>query len=93
MERTRRGKAFRARAGVVNVLGGAPFGYRYVRRSDVSEARYEVVEDEAQVVREMFRRYTEDQVPIGGLARWLTDEKIPTRTGKDRWDRSVIWGC
>jgi site-specific DNA recombinase len=92
MERTRRGKAFRARAGVVNVLGGAPFGYRYVRRSDVSEARYEVVEDEAQVVREMFRRYTEDQVPIGGLARWLTDEKIPTRTGKDRWDRSVIWG-
>ena len=67
MERTRRGKAFRARAGVVNVLGGAPYGYRYVRRSDVSEARYEVVEDEAQVVREMFRRYTEDQVPIGCL--------------------------
>jgi site-specific DNA recombinase len=92
MERTRRGKAFRARAGVVNVLGGAPYGYRYVRRSDVSEARYEVVDDEAQLVREMFRRYTEDQVPIGGLARWLTGEKIPTRTGKDRWDRSVIWG-
>jgi site-specific DNA recombinase len=91
MERTRRGKAFRARAGVVNVLGGAPYGYRYVRRSDVCEARYEVVEDEAQVVREMFRRYTEDQVPIGGLARWLSGENIPTRTGKDRWDRSVIW--
>ena len=91
MERTRRGKAFRARAGVVNVLGGAPYGYRYVRRSDVCEARYEVVEDQAQVVREMFRRYTEDQVPIGGLARWLSGEKIPPRTGKDRWDRSVIW--
>jgi site-specific DNA recombinase len=91
MERTRRGKAFRARAGVVNVLGGAPYGYRYVRRSDICEARYEVVDDEAHLVREMFRRYTEDQVPIGGLARWLTAEKIPTRTGKDRWDRSVIW--
>jgi site-specific DNA recombinase len=91
MERTRRGKAFRARAGVVNVLGGAPYGYRYVRRSDICEARYEVVESEAQVVREMFRRYTEDQLPIGGLARWLSGEKITTRTGKDRWDRSVIW--
>ena len=45
IERTRRGKAFRARAGVVNVLGGAPYGYRYVRRSDVSEARYEIDED------------------------------------------------
>ncbi len=39
----------------------------------------------------MFRRYTEDQMSIGELARWLTGEGIPTRTGKDRWDRSVIW--
>jgi site-specific DNA recombinase len=91
IERTRRGKAFRARAGMVNVLGGAPYGYRYIRRSDVSEARYEIAEDEAQIVREVFRRYTEEQVSIGELARWLTTEKVPTSTGKYRWDRSVIW--
>ena len=90
MERTRRGKAFRARAGVVNVLGGAPFGYRYIRRSEVSEARYQIIEDEAHIVRQMFRRYAEEQVSIGELARWLTAED-PTRTGKDRWDRLVIW--
>ena len=30
-ERTRRGKPDRARAGSVNVLGGAPYGYRYVK--------------------------------------------------------------
>lgn len=41
-ERTRRGKAHRARAGSVNVLGGAPYGYRYIRRSDGADARYEV---------------------------------------------------
>ena len=29
MERYRRGKAYRARTGSVNVLSGAPFGYRY----------------------------------------------------------------
>jgi site-specific DNA recombinase len=91
IERTRRGKAFRARAGMVNVLCGAPYGFRYVRRTELCEARYEVIEDEARVVREAFRRYTEDQASIGELARWLTSEKIPTRTGKDRWDRSVIW--
>jgi site-specific DNA recombinase len=90
-ERSRRGKAFRARAGVVNVLGGAPYGYRYIRRTETCEARYEIAEDEAQVVCEIFRRYTQDQVSIGELARWLTEEKIPTRTGKSRWDRSVIW--
>jgi site-specific DNA recombinase len=91
IERTRRGKAFRARAGMVNVLGGAPFGYRYVRRSDLCEARYEIIDDEANIVREMFRRYGEDQVSIAELTRWLTGSNVATRTGKDRWDRSVVW--
>ncbi len=91
-ERTRRGKAHRARAGVVNVLGGAPFGYRYMRRSDDAEARYEIVEQEAAVVREMFRRYVEDNLSIADLARWLSAEGVPTSTGKARWDRSTIWG-
>jgi site-specific DNA recombinase len=91
-ERTRRGKTHRARAGVVNVLGGAPYGYRYLRRSDDTEARYEIVEDQARVVRELFRRYVEDNVSIAELARWLAAEGIPTSTGKTRWDRSTIWG-
>ena len=91
IERTRRGKVFRARSGMVNVLCGAPYGFRYIRRTEVCEARYEIVEEEAQVVREVFRRYTDEQASIGELARWLSAEGVPTRTGKDRWDRSVIW--
>ena len=43
MERYRRGKAHRARSGSVNVLGGAPFGYRYVRKTADSGAGYEIV--------------------------------------------------
>src|SRR5664279_3984220 len=43
LERTRRGKTHRARAGTINVLSGAPFGYRYVRKSEHAEARYEIV--------------------------------------------------
>ncbi len=91
-ERTRRGKTHRARAGAVNVLGGAPYGYRYHRRRDDAEARYEIVEEEARVVRQMFRRYVEDQVSIADLVRWLAAEGVPTSTGKARWDRSTIWG-
>jgi site-specific DNA recombinase len=91
-ERSRRGKAYRARAGVINVLGGAPYGYRYIRRTDTSEARYQIVDDQAGVVREMFRRYTEDQVAIAHLVQWLAAEGIPSPTGKARWDRSTIWG-
>ena len=50
MERYRRGKAWRAKTGSVNVLGGAPFGYRYVRKTPESGARYEVVGHEAVLV-------------------------------------------
>ena len=49
-ERYRRGKAWRAKSGSVNVLSGAPFGYRYVRKTPESGARYEVVPHEAALV-------------------------------------------
>ena len=91
IERTRRGKAHRARQGTVNVLSGAPFGYRYVRKNEHADARYEVVPHEAAIVAELFRRYVEDGAAIADLARWLTVTGVPTRTGKSRWDRSVIW--
>ena len=90
-ERTRRGKAHRAKAGLVNVLSGAPYGYRYIRKTDESEARYEIVEPQASVVREIFRRYTEDNLSIGALARWLSASGVPTSSGKATWDRSVVW--
>ena len=92
MERYRRGKAHRARTGSVNVLSGAPFGYRYVRKSDLAGAFYEIAEDEAALVAELFRRYTDEGASIADLARWLTGQGVLTRTGKHRWDRSVIWG-
>jgi len=46
LERYRRGKAHRAKTGSVNVLSGAPFGYRYVRKSDHAGACYEIVDHE-----------------------------------------------
>ncbi|SUA48605.1 Resolvase, N terminal domain [Nocardia africana] len=93
MERYRRGKTHRAKTGSVNVLSGAPYGYRYVRRNDHSGAVYEIVEHEAALVAELFRRYADDGASLAELTRWLTDDPAtPTRTGKQRWDRSTVWG-
>ena len=92
MERYRRGKTYRARAGSVNVLAGAPFGYRYRRKTPEHGATYQIIEDEAATVAELFGRYTDDGASIADLARWLTTSGTPTRTGKTRWDRSVVWG-
>ena len=74
------------------MLSGAPFGYRYVRKTDLAGAVYEIAPAEAALVAELFRRYADEGASIADLARWLTGQGVPTRTGKHRWDRSVIWG-
>ena len=81
-----------AQQGGVNVLSGAPYGYRYVRKSDTSAAFYEVIEAEAQVVRMVFEVYTQQGLSIGAIARLLNERQIATRTGKGRWERSTVWG-
>ncbi|MFC1634803.1 recombinase family protein, partial [Planctomycetota bacterium] len=51
MERCRRGKLHAARQGTINVLGGAPYGYRYVTAREADgQARYEIVLEQARVV-------------------------------------------
>ena len=91
MERYRRGRAWRTKTGSVNVLSGAPFGYRYVLKTPETAARYEVAGHEAVLVAEMFRRYVGDGAAIADLGRWPTAQGVRTRTGKEKWDRSVIW--
>src|SRR5215471_1741076 len=91
-ERSRRGKRHRAKQGSINVLGGAPYGYRYVRKSDSAGARYEVIEAEAAVVRLVYDAYTVQGLSIGAIARLLNERQIPTRTRTARWERSTVWG-
>src|SRR6266700_1160356 len=91
-ERTRRGKRHKAQQGSVNVLSGAPYGYRYVRKSDISAAYYKVIEAEAEVVRLVFAAYTQQGLSINAIAHGLNERKVPTRTAKTRWERSTVWG-
>ena len=91
-ERCRRGKRHRAHQGMINVLSGAPYGYRYVRKSESSTAYYQVVEVEANVVRMVFEAYTQQRLSINAIARLLNERQIPTRTATTRWERSTVWG-
>jgi site-specific DNA recombinase len=77
---------------MANVLSGAPYGYRYVRKTDTSAAYYEVRESEADVVRMVFAIYTQQRLSINAIARLLNERGISTRTGKTRWERSTVWG-
>ena len=91
-ERSRRGKRHMAQHGGVNVLSGAPYGYRYVKKSDTSAAFYEIIEAEAKVARMVYELYTHQGLSINAIARLLNEREIPTRTGKSRWERSTVWG-
>jgi site-specific DNA recombinase len=92
VERSRRGKRHRARQGQVSVLSGAPYGYRYVRKSDETAAYYEIIEAEANVVRMVYERYTAEGMSIGAIARLLNEQGVPTRKLRSRWERSTVWG-
>jgi site-specific DNA recombinase len=90
-ERSRRGKRYRAKAGSVDVLSGAPYGYRYIKKTDTSAAYYEVIEEQAEVVREVYKLYTGSGLSINAIARWLNAHRIPTRKEKWQWERSTVW--
>ena len=93
MERSRRGKRHAARRGSVNVLGGAPYGYRYVCKQEAGgQAYYQVVLEEARVVRQVFDWVGRDGVSMGEVRRRLHAQGTKTQTGKEWWDRSTIWG-
>jgi len=93
LERSRRGKRHAAKSGEVGVLSGAPYGYRYVCKQDGGgQARYEVVAEEAQVVRQMFEWVGVERVSLGEVRRRLKKADILTPRKKTAWDRSTVWG-
>jgi len=91
LERSRRGKRHRARQGQVNVLSGAPYGYRYVRKSDDAAARYEIINSEADIVRAVYDHYVVAGMSIGAITRLLNERGVPTRKRISRWERSTVW--
>ncbi len=93
MERNRRGKLHGAKRGSVNVLSGAPYGYRYLRRqADGTPAQYVIDLPQAATVRKIFHWIGVERLSIGEVARRLAEAGIASASGKPYWDRSVVWG-
>ncbi|MCI0869970.1 MAG: recombinase family protein [Chloroflexi bacterium] len=88
-ERTRRGKLYWAKQGAM-VGGHAPYGYRFIRRTDTERARLEVDEFKATVVRQMYSLLVEDHLSTRGIARKLTDQGIPTARGANQWQPTAV---
>jgi site-specific DNA recombinase len=93
LERSRRGKRHAAHSGQASVLSSAPYGYRYLpKEAGGGSARFEIVPEEAQVVRQIFGWVGRDRLSIGAVTRRLNQAGVRTRTGKSPWDRGTVWG-
>ena len=91
LERTRRGRRFAARQGKVSALGNAPYGYRYITKSEgQGEARYEVVAEESDVVRALFAWVGVEGLSLGEAVERLRQQRISSPSGLSHWDRSTL---
>ncbi len=92
MERSRRGKKHAAQSGALNVMSGAPFGYRYVSvREGGGQARFEPVAEQARVVQQIFSWIGRDRCSLAEVCRRLQKTGTPTATGRRIWSREAVW--
>lgn len=92
MERSRRGKKHAAQRGSVNVMSGAPFGYRYVSvQEGGGQARFEPVAEQARVVKQIFAWVAQDRCSLSEVCRRLQKAGELTATGKRTWSRQAVW--
>jgi site-specific DNA recombinase len=92
MERSRRGKKHAAQSGSLNVMSGAPFGYRYISvHEGDGQAQFQPVAEQAKVVQQMFSWIGRDRCSLAEVCRRLHEAGIPTATGKRIWSREAVW--
>jgi len=93
LERVRRGRLHAARSGLISALTGAPFGYRYICRDQGGGvARFEVVEDEARIVRSIFAWVGIDRLSLREVCRRLQQMGCRGRRGLRHWSATTIRG-
>jgi site-specific DNA recombinase len=86
-ERSVRGKRAKAEAGKVPD-NSKPYGYMY----DEELKSYVINEEEAEMVRQIFKWYIEEKIGLAKIAERLLIYGYPTRLGRNQWAISSIHG-
>lgn len=89
-ERMRRGKQYKARAGVV-ISGQALYGYDYLPRSSNSEAKWVINKQEAQVIKMIFEWVANERISLYEVRKRLYDLGIkPKKRKRDSWTKGPL---
>ena len=90
LERSRRGRRHAAQQGRVSVLGHAPFGYHYRSKRVHGEARFEVVAEQADVVRQIFAWVGCQRLSLREVRRRLHQRRVLSPRGQKHWSTSTL---
>lgn len=96
-ERTMDGRRKRAEAGLQPSRTKSPYGYHIVNHKDVmagcypieQTGYYVVIEEQAQRVREIYRRYASG-CSLQDLCKWLNSSGVPTPQGGQYWASPTV---
>ena len=86
-ERMRRGRLYRLKQGQ-SVPHQVPYGYRY-QAANGTPGHWEVVAEEALIVKQVFEWYTQQALTISQIARRLNQKRVSSPGGKN-WSGSTI---
>lgn len=87
-KRLRQGKVDATKEGKY-ATANPPYGYKTYKLQKQKGFSLEIVEEEANVVRQMFQMYTEADMGSGKIAAWLNDHGYRTRNG-NLWSASHV---
>jgi site-specific DNA recombinase len=62
-----------------------------MRKTQETAAYYEIIEEQAAVVRKVYDWYTAEGLSIAAIMRRLNEQGVPTRKRLSRWERSTVW--
>lgn len=89
-ERFRLGKLRKVKEGHV-LVSEAPYGYRYIVKQDKTHGYYEINEEEARVVRNMFDWIDRDGLTLKGIIKKLHELGIkPRKSKRGVWATSTL---
>jgi site-specific DNA recombinase len=91
LERTRRGRRHAAANGNVSVFGGAPYGYRYLKKTTPSgKANWQIDEVQSQHVQLMFQLVGEQGYSLAAVCRELESRGVKTAKGNQCWHTATV---
>lgn len=67
------------------------YGYRWIDPRAKKKEACELDEEEAEVVREIYRLNNVERRPVERIAHILSDREVPTPMGKQYWDKSTVY--